>query len=145
MDENKDLLTILEVNENDFVINKEVDLATLNGGQLRLGILSALGYMEGSNVVRMNVGFRVIYGEKESLFAFSIACKAELNGWKEMSHKELDVRMNPAVEKLLSYCYAYLGGALKQHVEGTGLEKFYLPVIEAKELMPNLIVKELEK
>lgn len=143
MDENKDLLTILEVNENDFVVNKEVDLAKLNGGQLRLGILSALGYIEGSNVVRMNVGFRVIYGEKDSLFSFSIACKAELNGWKEMSHKELDVRMNPAVEKLLSYCYAYLGGALKQHVEGTSLAKFYLPVIEAKELMPSLIVKEL--
>jgi len=144
MDENKELLTILEVNENDFVINNEVDLAKLNGSQLRLGILSALGYIEGSNVVRMNVGFRVIYGEKESLFSFSIACKAELNGWKEMSHKELDVRMNPAVEKLLGYCYAYLGGALKRHVEGTDLTKFYLPVIEAKELMPNLIVKELK-
>ncbi len=144
MDENKELLTILEVNENDFVVNNEIDLAKLNGSQLRLGILSALGFIEGSNVVRMNVGFRVIYGEKESLFSFSIACKAELNGWKEMSHKELDVRMNPAVEKLLGYCYAYLGGALKRHVEGTDLTKFYLPVIEAKELMPNLIVKELK-
>lgn len=144
MDENKELLTILEVNENDFVINKDVDLSKLNGIQLGLGILSALGYQENSNLVRMNVGFRVFFDEKETLFSFSIACKAELNGWKEMSHKELDIRMNPAVEKLLSYCYAYLGGALKQHVEGTGLEKFYLPVIEAKELMPNLIVKKLE-
>lgn len=143
MDENKDLLTVLEVKENDFVLNKEVDMATLNGSQLRLGILSALGYIEGSNVVRMNVGFRVVYGEKENLFAFSIACKAELNGWKEMSHKELDVRMNPAVERLLDYCYAYLGGAMKQHVEGTSLRNFYLPVIAAKELMPSLIVKEL--
>ena len=77
------------------------------------------------------------------MFTFSIACKAELNGWKEMSHKELDVRMNPAVEKLLDYCYAYLGGALKKHTEEVGMKHFYLPVIEVKEIMPYLIVKEL--
>lgn len=52
--------------------------------------------------------------------------------------------MNPAVEKLLDYCYAYLGGALKKHTEGTGLKNFYLPVIDAKELMPHLIVKDLK-
>lgn len=144
MDENKELLTILEVKENSFEMNKDVDISKLNGSQLRLGIISALGYQEGSNEVRMNVGFRVLFDEeKKVLFTFSIACKAELNGWKEMSHKELDVRMNPAVEKLLDYCYAYLGGALKKHTEEVGMKHFYLPVIEVKEIMPYLIVKEL--
>lgn len=145
MDKKKELLTILEVKENDFVINKEVDLAQLNGSQLRLGVLCALGYQEDSNQVIINIGFHILLDEgKKVLLSFSIVCKADLNGWSEMSHKELDVRMNPAVEKLLSYCYAYLGGALKQHVEGTMLNNFYLPVIEAKELMPKLIVKELK-
>lgn len=144
MDENKELLTILEVKDNNFNLNKDVDLSKLNGSKLRLGILCALGYQEENNQVNMDVGFRVLYDEeKKVLFTFSIACKAELNGWKDMSHKELDVRMNPAVEKLLDYCYAYLGGALKKYTEETGLKHFYLPVIDVKELMPHLIVKEL--
>jgi len=144
MDENKELLTILEVKDNNFNLNKDVDLSKLNGSKLRLGILCALGYQEENNQVNMDVGFRVLYDEeKKVLFTFSIACKAELNGWKDMSHKELDVRMNPAVEKLLDYCYAYLGGALKKYTEETGLNHFYLPVIDVKELMPHLIVKEL--
>lgn len=145
MDENKELLTILEVKENSFDMNKDVDLSKLNGSQLRLGIISALGYQEGDNQVNMNVGFRVLFDEEQKvLFTFSIACKAEVNGWKDMSHKELDVRMNPAVEKLLDYCYAYLGGALKKHTEESGLKHFYLPVIDVKELMPHLIVKEIK-
>lgn len=144
MDENKELLTILEVKDNNFNLNKDVDLSKLNGSKLRLGILCALGYQEENNQVNMDVGFRVLYDEeKKVLFTFSIACKAELNGWKDMSHKELDVRMNPAVEKLLDYCYAYLGGALKKYTEESGLNHFYLPVIDVKELMPHLIVKEL--
>ena len=53
MDENKELLTILEVKENNFEMNKDVDISKLNGSQLRLGIISALGYQEGSNEVRM--------------------------------------------------------------------------------------------
>lgn len=146
MDDNKELLTILEVKDNNFVLNKDVDLSKLNGCKLRLGILCLLGYQEGKDVVNMNVGFRVLYDEEEKvLFTFSIACKAELNDWKNMSHKELDVRMNPVVEKLLDYCYAYLGGALKKHTEETGLNHFYLPVIDVKELMPHLIVKELKE
>lgn len=144
MDENKELLTILEVKDNNFNLNKDVDLSKLNGSKLRLGILCALGYQEENDQVNMDVGFRVLYDEeKKVLFTFSITCKAELIGWKDMSHKELDVRMNPAVEKLLDYCYAYLGGALKKYTEETGLNHFYLPVIDVKELMPHLIVKEL--
>ena len=145
MDDNKEMLTILEVKENSFDMNKDVDQSKLNGSQLRLGIISALGYQEGDNQVRMNVGFRVLFEEEQKvLFTFSIACKAEVNGWKDMSHKELDVRMNPIVEKLLDYCYAYLGGALKKHTEEFGLQHFYLPVIDVKELMPHLIVKEIK-
>lgn len=144
MDENKELLTILEVKDNNFNLNKDVELSKLNGSKLRLGILCALGYQEENDQVNMDVGFRVLYDEeKKVLFTFSITCKAELIGWKDMSHKELDVRMNPAVEKLLDYCYAYLGGALKKYTEETGLNHFYLPVIDVKELMPHLIVKEL--
>lgn len=146
MDENKEMLTILEVKDSNFELNKDVDLSKLNGSKLRLGILCALGYQDGNDQVNMNVGFRVLYDEERKLlFSFSIACRAELNGWKEMSHKELDVRMNPVVEKLLDYCYAYLGGALKKHTEESGLNHFYLPVIDVKELMPHLIVKELKE
>lgn len=145
MDENKELITILEVKENNFELNKEVDITKMNGSPLRLGVISALGFKEGNNTVVMNVGFQVLYDEESKvLFSYSISCKAEINGWKEMSHKELDVRMNPAVEKLLAYCYAYLGGSLMKHTEEVGLKRFYLPVIEAKELMPNLMVKVVE-
>lgn len=145
MDENNELITILEVKENDFNINKNVDLSELNNDRLRLGIICALGYMEGTEELKMNIGFRVLYDEKQAvLLSYSIACCAKITGWKEMSHKEADVRLNPAVEKLVDYCYAYLGGALMKHTEATNLKKFYLPVLDAKEFMPFLIVKELD-
>lgn len=141
MDDNKELLTILEVSENEFNQISDVELAKLNGCQLQLGIISILGLAEDSDDVVMNVAIRVLTEGKQVLISFSISCKASILGWKEMSHKEADVRMNPAVEKLLGYCYAYLGGAMKNHVKGTKMEKFYLPVIEPKELMPHLVIQ----
>lgn len=144
MDENKELITILEVKENEFNINKDVDQLGIKGNFLRLGIICALGYEEGKDQVRMNIGFRVLYDEKQVvLFSYSIACDVAIAGWKEMSHKELDVRMNPAVEKLVDYCYAFMGGAMMKHTEGTVLKRFYLPLLDVKEFMPHLIVKEL--
>lgn len=39
MDEHKELLTIIEVKEKDFLINKEVDLFKHIGCRLRLGVI----------------------------------------------------------------------------------------------------------
>ncbi len=145
MDENKELITILEVKENEFNFNRNVNLSGIKSNSLRLGVVCALGYEEGKDQVRMNIGFRVLYDEKQAvLFSYSIACDAEISGWKEMSHKELDVRMNPVVEKLVDYFYAFMGGAMMRHTEETPLKKFYLPLLDVKEFMPHLIVKELE-
>ena len=92
----------------------------------------------------MFVGVKLQFNEKVDIFTYNISCKATIKGWKDMSHKELDVRMNPVVNKWLSYCYAYLCGAIKKHLDDNGLKNFYLPVIDASELISFLLVKEVK-
>ena len=144
MEENNGQITILNVEELKFELNKNVDLEKLKGSRLRIGFLSGLGYKEGSDVVKFNVGFRVLYDEKSPLITYGLSFDAELKGFSEMSHREADVRMNPVVEQLLAYCYAFLGGAMMKHTDNTGLKRFYLPILKASEMMPLLVVEELK-
>jgi len=143
MEENNGQITILNVKELNFELNKDVDLEKLKGSRLKIGFLSGLGYKEDSDDIKFNVGFRVLYDENSPLITYGLSFDVELKGFSEMSHREADVRMNPVVERLLAYCYAFLGGAMMKHTDGTGLKRFYLPILKASEMMPLLVVEEL--
>lgn len=145
MEENKEWMTLLNVTEKEFRINPDIKLDSVNGSQLRLGIVSMLGYKDDSDVVNFHMGFRIALPDNKTLLSYGITFDLELKGWKDMSHKEADIRVNPIVRRMMKFCYPYLGGAMMGHTKGSKLEHFFLPMLDVQELMPLLIIKKISE
>ncbi|MCQ2133997.1 MAG: hypothetical protein MJY88_03425 [Bacteroidales bacterium] len=145
MDENKDWMTLHNVTETEYSACPDDRLDELKGQQLRLGIITALEYKEGIDVVKLNIGFRVVAGEKTAVISYALSFIVELNGWADMSHNEADVRINPLIRRMVKFCYPFLGGALMKKTEDTKLAKMYLPVVDADELMKRMIIEKSDK
>ena len=142
MDENKDWMILQDVSETEYTVCPDDKLDELKGQQLSLGIITVLEFKEGIDAVKLNIGFRVIAGEKSGVISYGVSFVVELNGWAEMSHNEADIRVNPLVKKMIKFCYPFLGGALMKKTEGTKLAKLYLPVVDAEELMKRMIIEK---
>lgn len=145
MEENKEWMTLLNVSEKEFKINPDVKLESTNDAQLRLGIVCMLGYTDVSDEVRLNLAFRVALPDDRTLLSYGITFDLELKGWKDMSHKEADIRVNPVVRRMLKFCYPYLCGAMMGHTKGSKLEHFFLPMLDVQELMPMIIIRNLSE
>lgn len=145
MEENKEWMTLLSVSEKEFKINPDVKLESANDTQLRLGIVCMLGYTDESDVVKLNLAFRVVLPDDKTLLSYGITFDMELKGWKDMSHKEADIRVNPVVRRMLKFCYPYLGGAMMGHTKGSKLEHFFLPMLDVQELMPMIIIRKISE
>ena len=144
MDANIGKLILRNVEEHEFKIGDKANLEQLKGKPIKMGILSILKYKEGIENVQLTMGIRVDIDNDTPVFTYAVSFDISINGWNEMSHKEADIKMNLSVCRMLKYCYGYIGGLLLKHTTQSGLPHFYLPIFDVKDLLPALVIKNVD-
>jgi hypothetical protein len=109
---------------------------------ISLSIWNRMTISEQTDIVSMESS--VTYSVKEEqLFNFKVVMFFNVEGWtKEISPiDENKIKEMPIVEYLIDTIIGYLRGSLSALSKNTPVENLILPLIPAKDLVQNLIVK----
>lgn len=135
---------LVHIHELPSVFNREIPINAEMLKGCSLAYLVVFQYKEGSESVGLHVSIRYMTPDNKVLMQEGATLVAVLDGWKEMSREEKELRADIRFRSLVDYGLAFVSGMVFRRTSGTVMNSIFVPHMAVGNIINEVRIEEVK-